>query len=170
MLTNSCRCHFINWIVMMMSDWLIIYARWQNNRNHRRVKKIDMNGYFSDFFSWYDVSTWYASCVKSLAPDNAVTICKLNIHEMLTTCHSVVNRDQIQVIWGRCMFLRSRSSFLTSVFKFDEVLIKYSYIMRHVMIQSTNGWWKSSASSSNKVRLTPTRNIGCMNVYLTMSN
>ena len=79
--------------------------------NYRWVKEIDMNGYFSDFLSWYDVSTWNAWCVKSSAPDNAVTVRKLNIHEMLKTCHSDVNRDRIQVIWGKCMFSRSRSSF-----------------------------------------------------------
>ena len=75
--------------------------------------------------------------MKSSAPDNAVTVHKLNINEMLTTCHLGVNRDQNQVIWGKCMFLRSRSSFLTSIFKFDEVLIKYSYIMGHLMTQTT---------------------------------
>ena len=75
--------------------------------------------------------------MKSLALDSVVTVHKLNIHEMLTTCHLGVNRDQIQEIWGKCMFLRSKSSFPTSIFKFDEVLIKYSYIMGHLMTQTT---------------------------------
>ena len=63
------------------------------------------------------------SCVKISAPDNAVTVFKLDIHEMQTTCHSGVHPDQIQVIWGKPK-LRSMSSFLTSVFKFDEVLFE----------------------------------------------
>ena len=100
--------------------------------------------------------------MKIWAPENTMTDHKLNVHEMLTTCHSGFSHDQIPVTGGGYMFLRSRSSFLTSVFKFDDLLIEYSYISRHFMTQGIKDWWKISMSLSSKVGLTPTRNIGCI--------
>ena len=126
-------------------------TQWHKSKTTQKIK---YEWIFFDYAYWGDVSWLKASHDKSWDPDNAVTVRKLNIHEMLTPCHFDVNLHQIEVILGVYMFSRSRNSFLTSIFKFDEVFIKYSWIIGHDLIENKRDGGKTVIKLSNQVRLT----------------
>ena len=149
---NDHRCHFIHLIVMVMSISLIIHAWWHNDKNHKRLKNQILVDIFrlrllrwcvmTKSFTWQKLGSWQCRDCLQIK------------YSLLTPCHFYVNLHQMEVILGVYMFLRSRNSFLTSVFKFDEVLIKYSWIIGHDPPENTRDGGKTVIQLLNQVRLT----------------